>query len=231
MDVAVTGGAEAVTSKFTMAGFHSMKALSTREVPPEQASCPFSADRDGFVMGEGAGILILEEYEHAKSRGAKILAEIVGMASSSDAFHITAPHAEGVGAISCMQAALASANLDSKQIDYINAHGTSTPLGDKAETLAIKSALGAEASKSVSISSTKSMTGHLLGAAAGIESIFCVLALQNQIVPPTINLQQADPDCDLDYTPNLARARVINYALNNSFGFGGTNSTLIFKHI
>ncbi|MDH4467623.1 MAG: beta-ketoacyl-ACP synthase II [Bacteriovoracaceae bacterium] len=230
MDVAITGGAEAVTSKFTLAGFHSMKALSTRDVPAYKASCPFSKDRDGFVMGEGAGILILENYEHAKARGANILAELVATGSSSDAHHITAPHPEGLGAIQCMQSVLECAQIRPEEIDYINAHGTSTQLGDKAETLAIKEVFGKHA-YDININSTKSMTGHLLGAAAGIESVLCVKSLLHDTIVPTINLDQADPDCDLNYTPNKSVKRKIKYALNNSFGFGGTNSSLIFKKI
>jgi 3-oxoacyl-[acyl-carrier-protein] synthase II len=228
MDVAITGGAEAVTSKFTMAGFHSMKALSTRPVEPQRASCPFSLDRDGFIMGEGAGILVLESYEHAVKRGATILAELVATGASSDAYHITAPHPEGQGAIQCMREALKAANLRPADIDYINAHGTSTPLGDKAETLAIKEVYGKHAFE-VAINSTKSMTGHLLGAAAGLESVFCVKSLMHGMIPPTINLENPDPECDLNYTANIAVKKNIKYAMNNSFGFGGTNSSLIFK--
>jgi 3-oxoacyl-[acyl-carrier-protein] synthase II len=227
-DAIITGGAESVITELTIAGFNSMRALSKRNSEPELASRPFDKNRDGFVMGEGAGILVLEDYEKAEARGAKILAELVGFGESSDANHITAPHPEGAGAIHCMQQALEMASLKPEQIDYVNAHGTSTPLGDVAETLAIKNVFQASAYQ-LNVSSTKSMTGHLLGAAAGLESVFCVKSLTEQIVPPTINLDQADEQCDLNYTPNQAVQRKINYALNNAFGFGGTNCSLIFK--
>jgi 3-oxoacyl-[acyl-carrier-protein] synthase II len=204
-----------------------MKALS-KNPNPQKASRPFDKNRDGFVMGEGAGILILENLERAKARGAKIYAEIVGMGYSSDAYHITAPHPTGDGASECMNMALENAGIFSEQIGYINAHGTSTPLGDVAETLAIKKTFK-EHSKNLQISSSKSMSGHLLGAAGGFESIVCVMALHESLLPPTINLEESDPECDLDYIPNKARKSPIEYALNNSFGFGGTNSSLIFK--
>lgn len=227
-DVIVSGGAEAVISPLTISAFASMKALSKRNDEPHLASRPFDKDRNGFVMGEGAGIVVLEDYDKAKARGAKILAEVVGFGSSSDANHITAPHPEGLGAITCIKQCLDTAGIKPEDIDYINAHGTSTPLGDVAETKAIKSIFGDHAYK-LNVSSTKSMTGHLLGAAGGLESVFCIKALMEQEVPPTINLDSPDEGCDLNYTANKSQKREINYALNNSFGFGGTNSTLIFK--
>ncbi len=228
LDVAVVGGSEAVITKLTFAGFHSMKALSKREVNPTMASCPFSLERDGFVMGEGAGVFVLENLEKAKNRNARIIAELAGAGASADAHHITAPHPEGIGAIEAMKAALKDANIEASKIDYINAHGTSTPIGDIAETRAIKSVFDQHAYH-LNISSTKSMTGHLLGAASALESIFCIKAIEENIIPPTINLENPDPDCDLNYTPIKAVNKEINFALNNSFGFGGTNSTLIFK--
>jgi 3-oxoacyl-[acyl-carrier-protein] synthase II len=206
-----------------------MKALSKRNEDPTRASRPFDTGRDGFVMGEGSGILILEDLEKARARGATIYAEVVGHGASSDAHHITAPHPEGEGAVQCMQNALESAGIHPHDIGHINAHGTSTPLGDIAETKAIKKAFGAHAGK-IAVSSTKSMTGHLLGAAGGVESIFCAKALHHGMLPPTINLENQDPECDLDYVPNKARKQQVQYALNNSFGFGGTNSCLILKH-
>lgn len=227
-DAVITGGAEAVVSGLTVAGFNAMKALSKRNDEPQLASRPFDKDRNGFVMGEGCGILILENLEKAKARGATILAEIVGCGSTADAYHITAPHPEGEGTIPCMNQAIAQAGITPDQIDYINAHGTSTPAGDIAETNAIKAVFGDHA-YNLNISSTKSMTGHLLGAAGGLESVFCVKAIQDQIVPPTINLDNPDESCDLNYTANRAQKRKIDYVLNNSFGFGGTNSTTIFK--
>ncbi|MBF0359549.1 MAG: beta-ketoacyl-ACP synthase II [Oligoflexia bacterium] len=227
-DVVITGGAEAVLSYLPISGFANMKAISKRNDEPEKASRPFDKDRDGFVIGEGAGVLVLEDMERAILRGARIYAELVGMAATSDAHHTTAPHPEGEGAISCMSKALYSADLAAKRIDYINAHGTATPLGDVAETNAIKNVFKEHAYK-VSISATKSMIGHLLGAAGAIESIFCILAMKDGIIPPTINLDTADPQCDLNYVPNKAERKVVNYSLNNSFGFGGTNSCLIFK--
>ncbi len=227
-DLMLTGGAEMVTSPLTIAGFHSMKALSKKIDTPKQASRPFDKDRDGFVIGEGAGILILENLELAKKRGAPILAEIVGHGATSDAYHITAPHPDGEGTIPCMQQALAMAGISPEKIDYINAHGTSTPMGDIAETRAIKQVFGEHAYK-LNISSTKSMTGHLLGAAGGLESVFCVKTLHTGDIPPTINLENPDEQCDLNYTPLKSVNKQMDYALNNSFGFGGTNSTLIFK--
>lgn len=227
-DAIITGGSEAVVSPLTMAGFSSMKALSKNNDEPTKASRPFDKDRDGFVMGEGAGILILEDLEKAKARGATILAEVVGIGATADAYHITSPHPEGAGTIPCMEQAIKSAGITYKDIDYINAHGTSTPVGDVAETVAIKSVFKDHA-KVLNVSSTKSMTGHLLGAAAGIESVFCIKAIEEGIVPPTINLDNQDEACDLNYTANKPQKREIKYVLNNSFGFGGTNSTTIFK--
>jgi 3-oxoacyl-[acyl-carrier-protein] synthase II len=229
-DMVVTGGAESVITNLTINGFNNMKALSKRNDEPQRASRPFDTARDGFVMGEGAGVLVLEDYEKAVARGAKILAEVVGHGATSDANHITAPHPEGDGAYACMTQALDFAGIKKEQVGYVNAHGTSTPLGDIAETKAIKRTFG-DHSKNLIVSSTKSMTGHLLGAAGGVESIFCVLALKNQIVPPTINLENQDPECDLNYAPNKPVKAKIEYALNNSFGFGGTNSSVILKHV
>ncbi len=227
-DVMVTGGTESVISDLTITGFANMKALSKRNDDPAGASRPFDTGRDGFIMGEGAGVLILEDYDKAVARGATIYAEVVGHGSSSDAYHITAPHPEGLGASRCMQASLAMAGISPEQIGYINAHGTSTPLGDIGETGAIKKTFGAHA-YDLHVSSTKSMTGHLLGAAGGIESIFCAMALHTGDLPPTINLQDQDPACDLNYVPNKSIAKKVDYALNNSFGFGGTNCSLILK--
>lgn len=230
-DVIVTGGAESVLSNLTFSGFANMKAMTKSfNENPTAASRPYDTARDGFVIGEGSGILILENYDKAVARGAKIYAELVGYGSSSDAHHITAPHPEGEGAIQCMRQALNIAGLKGDEIDYVNAHGTSTPLGDIAETKAIKGLFGKHAYDLV-VSSTKSMTGHLLGAAGGIETIFCALAVKNDIIPPTINLENQDPDCDLNYAPNQAVKRQVNYALNNSFGFGGTNSSTILKKV
>jgi 3-oxoacyl-[acyl-carrier-protein] synthase II len=227
-DAMITGGTEAVITGFTIAGFASMKALSKRNEEPHRASRPYDVDRDGFVMGEGAGIIILENYEKAKARGARIIAEVVGFGASSDANHFTAPHPEGLGAMICMQQTLDMAGIKKEEVGYINAHGTSTPLGDVAETGAIKKVFGDHAYK-LAVSSTKSMTGHLLGAAGGLESIFCIKALESGILPPTINLEKQDPECDLYYVPNQSEKREIKYALNNSFGFGGTNSSTLFK--
>jgi 3-oxoacyl-[acyl-carrier-protein] synthase II len=227
-DAIVTGGSECVISGLTIAGFNAMKALSKRNDEPTVASRPFDRDRDGFVMGDGAGILILENLEKAKARGATILAEVVGFGSTADAFHITSPHPQGEGTIPCMQQAIRQAGIEPKDIDYINAHGTSTPTGDIAETNAIKAVFGQHA-KNLNISSTKSMTGHLLGAAGGLESVFCVKAILEGEIPPTINLDNPGEGCDLNYTPNKSVKRELNYVLNNSFGFGGTNSTTIFK--
>ena len=227
-DVMVTGGAESVICDLPIAGFASMKALSRRNDNPTHASRPFDLNRDGFVMGEGAGLLILENLDKAKARGAKIYAEIVGCGSSSDAYHITAPHPEGIGASQCMLDSIKSAQINPEEIGYVNAHGTSTPLGDIGETKALKATFGSHAKK-IQISSTKSMTGHLLGAAGGLETIVCAMALYQGALPPTINLETPDPECDLDYIPNAARKVQVEYALNNSFGFGGTNSSLILK--
>lgn len=227
-DAMLTGGTEGVITGYTIAGFSSMKALSKRNSEPHRASRPYDTDRDGFVMGEGAGILVLENYEKAKARGARIIAEIVGFGASSDAYHITAPHPEGLGALICMNQTIDSSGVAKEEIGYINAHGTSTPLGDIAETGAIKKVFGDHA-YNLAVSSTKSMTGHLLGAAGGLESIFCIKALETGILPPTINLDNQDPACDLYYVPNKSEKRDLQYALNNSFGFGGTNSSTLFK--
>ena len=229
-DVMIAGGAEATITPLGVASFASMRALSTRNDNPAAASRPFDKDRDGFVMGEGAGILVIEEYEHAVRRGARIYAELAGFGMTCDAFHMTAPCDDGDGARRAMLRAMESAKLNPSDVDYINAHGTSTPLGDKGETLAIKRALG-EAAKKAMVSSTKSMTGHLLGGAGGIESVACVLALHHGIVPPTINYTTPDPDCDLDYVPNTARQSPIRACLNNSFGFGGHNACLAFRKV
>ena len=228
VDAVITGGSEAVVSPLTMAGFNSMKALSKNNDEPTKASRPFDKDRNGFVMGEGAGVLILEDLEKAKARGATILAEVVGIGATADAYHITAPHPEGGGTIPCMEQAIESAGIKYTDIDYINAHGTSTPVGDISETKAIKSVFK-EHAKDLNVSSTKSMTGHLLGAAAGIESVFCIKAITEGMIPPTINLDNQDDECDLNYTANKPVKKDIKYVLNNSFGFGGTNSTTIFK--
>lgn len=227
-DVMISGGCEASITPMCVGGFASMRALSTRNHEPERASRPFDRDRDGFVVGEGAGVLILEELGFALRRGAPILAEIVGYGMSGDAYHITAPSEDGDGACRVMKIALADAGIQPSEIGYINAHGTSTPFGDKAETVAVKRAFGECAGK-VPVSSTKSMTGHLLGGAGGLEAGFSVLALRDQILPPTVNYENPDPDCDLDYVPNHARPAEIEYALSNSFGFGGTNAALVFK--
>lgn len=229
-DAVITGGSEAVITGLTMAGFASMKALSKWNDRPTQASRPFDKDRNGFVMGEGAGIMVLENYDKAKARGAKIIAEIVGFGATADAYHITSPHPEGEGTIPCMNQAIKFAGINKEDIDYINAHGTSTQLGDLAETNAIKNVFGDHAYK-LNVSSTKSMHGHLLGAAGGLESVICVKALSEGIIPPTINLDNQDVNCDLNYTANKAIKKEIQYALNNSFGFGGTNSTTIFKKV
>lgn len=227
-DVMVTGGTEATISPAALAGFCSMKALSSRNDAPEKASRPFEKDREGFVMGEGSGVVVIESLEHALARGAHIYAELVGYGSNADAFHITAPAPEGAQAAKCMALAIKDAGVSPSVVDYINAHGTSTPLNDKNETLAIKSLFGEHAYK-LAISSTKSMTGHLLGAAGGIEFIAASLTVQNDIIHPTINYETPDPDLDLDYVPNQARKKVVNYALSNSFGFGGHNATLLVK--
>lgn len=227
-DVMICGGAESAITPMSVAGFDSMRALSRRNDEPQRASRPFDKERDGFIIGEGAGILILEEFEHAKARGAKIYAEIVGYGMSGDAFHVTAPDETGSGPRRVMTMAIKDAGIAPEQIGYINAHGTSTPYNDKFETLAIKKTFGEHAEK-LAISSTKSMTGHALGAAGGIEAVISTLALKNEILPPTINYEFPDPECDLDYVPNEARKSVVEYALSNSFGFGGTNACLIFK--
>ncbi len=227
-DIAIVGGTEAVICPLGIGGFSVMKALSKRNDAPSSASRPFDKDRDGFVMSEGAGMLVLEEYEHAKKRGAQIIAEIVGYGLSSDAHHIAAPPETGEGAVRAMNAALKDAKLAPADIDYINAHGTSTPLNDRCETLAIKTVFNSEANR-LAISSTKSMTGHMLGAAGGIEAVFTALSVRDQIAPPTINLDEASPECDLDYVPNTAREISIGAALSNSFGFGGTNAVIVMK--
>ena len=229
-DAMLAGGAEMATTPLGIGGFAAARALSTRNDDPEAASRPWDADRDGFVLGDGAGILVLEEYETAKARGAEIYCELVGFGMSSDAFHMTSPSKDGEGAARCMTNALRDAGLNPEDVDYINAHGTSTPAGDVAETMALKRAMG-DYAKKVAISSTKSMTGHLLGAAGGIEAVFSVLAIRDQILPPTINIDNPDPACDLDYVANTARQAEVNVAMSNSFGFGGTNGTLIFKKI
>lgn len=228
-DVMLAGGAErCTTSPTAMGGFAAAKALSRRNDDPQRASRPWDRDRDGFVLSDGAGVIVLEELEHAKARGAKIYAELVGYGMSGDAYHITSPSMGGEGAARCMRNALRDAGLNPADVDYINAHGTSTPAGDLGETHAMKTALGDHAYK-VAISSTKSMIGHLLGAAGGIEAVLSALAIQNQIAPPTINLENPDPECDLDYVPNIARNMKIDVAVSNSFGFGGTNGSLVFK--
>jgi 3-oxoacyl-[acyl-carrier-protein] synthase II len=229
-DVMIAGGAEATVTELAMGGFASARALSTRNDDPAGASRPWDKDRDGFVLGEGAGAVVLEEYELAKKRGARIYCELAGYGVSSDAYHMTAPAEDGEGAFRCMNNALRDAGMNVEGIDYVNAHGTSTPLGDIAETVAVKRAFGDRAKK-VAVNSTKSMTGHLLGAAGGIEAVFSILALINQVSPPTINLQTPDPQCDLDYVPNTARRMQIRAALSNSFGFGGTNGSLVFSRL
>ena len=228
LDAAITGGAEAALTSLGIGGFIAMRALSTRNDAPEAASRPFDAERDGFVMSEGAASLILEEREAAQARGANVLAEIAGYAANGDAYHMTSPSPEGEGAGRCMTLCLEDGDLDPNEVDYINAHGTSTPQGDVAETQAIKHVFGERAAK-IAVSSTKSMTGHTLGAAGAIESVYTVLAIERAMVPPTINYEHPDPECDLDYVPNRPRPAKIRIALNNSFGFGGTNTTLAFK--
>ena len=232
VDCMIAGGAEMATCPLGIGGFASAKALcSSNNDDPETASKPWDIDRNGFVLGDGAGILVLEDYEHAKKRGAKIYCEIVGFGINSDAHHMTQPAAGGAGAAKCMKLALNEASLNEDEVDYINAHGTSTPAGDKAETDAIKTALGTENAKNTPISSTKSMIGHLLGAAGGVEAVFSVLAIKDNVIPPTINLNNQDPQCDLDYVPKIARETDVKVAISNSFGFGGTNGTLIFKRM
>jgi 3-oxoacyl-[acyl-carrier-protein] synthase II len=227
-DIMIAGGTESVITPLGVGGFAVMKALSTRNDDPEKASRPFDAERDGFVMGEGSGVIILESLESALNRGAKIYAEIIGYGMSSDAYHITTPAPEGEGAARCMKAALKDAGIEPERVNYINAHGTSTKYGDELETAAIKTVFGEHAYK-LCVSSTKSMTGHLLGAAGGVEAIFSILSIYNNIVPPTINLENPDPECDLDYAPNKAKQMNIECAMSNSFGFGGTNACLLFK--
>ncbi len=227
-DVMFAGGTEAVISPLTIGGFGAMRALSTRNDAPQRASRPFDKGRDGFVMGEGAGVLILEELDHALQRGTKIYAELKGYGMSADAYHITAPEPEGAGAIASMILALEAAGLQPEEVDYINAHGTSTQAGDASETKAIKKVFGDHAYR-LAVSSIKSMTGHLLGAAGGVESVATVLTLHHGVIPPTINYDEPDPECDLDYVPNRARRTKVRVAFNNSFGFGGTNATLVFK--
>tara|TARA_R110002050_G_scaffold1244_4_gene8623 strand:+ start:57308 stop:58549 length:1242 start_codon:yes stop_codon:yes gene_type:complete len=229
-DVMIAGGAEMSTCYTGLGGFAAARALSTRNDDPQAASRPWDKDRDGFVLGDGAGIIVLEEYEHAVKRGAKIYAELVGSGMSSDAYHMTSPSVGGEGAARCMKNAMADAGLSADQIDYVNAHGTSTPAGDAGETQAIKAAFGSVA-QNVAVSSTKSMIGHLLGAAGGVEAIFSILSIRDQVAPPTINLDNPDPECDLDYVPHTARQMPIEVAMSNSFGFGGTNGTVIFKKL
>ena len=232
VDCMIAGGAEMATCPLGIGGFASAKALcSTNNDDPETASKPWDVNRNGFVLGDGAGIVVLEDYEHAKARNAKIYCELVGFGMNSDAHHMTQPAAGGAGASKCMQQALTEASLNNTDIDYINAHGTSTPAGDKAETDAIKSALGVDNAKNTPISSTKSMIGHLLGAAGGVEAVFSILSIRDNVIPPTINLNEQDPECDLDYVPNNARDTEVKVAMSNSFGFGGTNGTLIFKRM
>ncbi|MHB9101354.1 MAG: beta-ketoacyl-ACP synthase II [Sulfuricella sp.] len=229
-DIMIAGGAESTVTPLAVGGFASARALSTRNDDPEKASRPWDTGRDGFVLGEGAGVLVLEEYEHAKARGAKIYAEVPGFGMSADANHMTAPCEDGSGAARCMTNALRNAGIPHNQVDFINAHGTSTPLGDLAETKAVKLCFG-EHAKNIAVNSTKSMTGHLLGAAGGVEAVFSALSVYHQISPPTINMVEQDPECDLDYVPNVARKMKIDVALSNSFGFGGTNGTLVFRKI
>lgn len=227
-DVMICGGTEAPITPMAMAGFCSMKAMSTRNEDPQKASRPFDTGRDGFVIGEGAGLLVLETLDHARSRGARIYGEVVGYGNSCDAYHITAPHPEGRGGAQSMQLALLDAGIKPEEVDYINAHGTSTPLGDKLETMAIKQVFGEHAYK-IAVGSTKSMTGHLLGAAGGLEAVVCLMTMLKGVIPPTVNLENPDPECDLDYVPNQARESRVDVAMSNSFGFGGHNVTLIFK--
>jgi len=229
-DIMIAGGAESTVTPLAIGGFASARALSTRNDDPEKASRPWDTGRDGFVLGEGAGVLVLEEYEHAKARGAKIYAEVPGFGMSADAHHMTSPCEDGSGDARCMTNALRNAGISHDQVDFINAHGTSTPMGDLAETKAVKLCFG-EYAKKIAVNSTKSMTGHLLGAAGGVEAVFSALGVHHQISPPTINLVEQDPECDLDYVPNVARKMKIDVALSNSFGFGGTNGTLVFRKV
>ncbi|MCB1852255.1 MAG: beta-ketoacyl-ACP synthase II [Gammaproteobacteria bacterium] len=230
IDIMIAGGAEMATSPVGLGGFAAARALSTRNEDPEGASRPWDRDRDGFVLSDGAGVMVLEEYEHARARGAKIYAEIIGIGMNSDAYHMTAPSPKGIGACECMRIALEDAKVNIDQVNYINAHGTSTPAGDIAETQGVKQAFGDHAYK-LAMSSTKSMTGHMLGAAGGAEAVFTALAIYHQVAPPTINLENPDPECDLDYVPNTARGMKIDIAISNSFGFGGTNGTLVFRRM
>jgi len=226
--IAITGGSEAIINPIGIAAFNALKAISTRNDEPQQASRPFDAERDGFVISEGAGILVLEDLVYAQKRGANIMAEIIAYGSSADAFHVTQPSEDGEGAARAIQVALDKAGLDTAEIDYINAHGTSTPLNDKVETKAIKTVFGSSAYR-IPISSTKSMLGHLIGAAGAVEAAICTMVIRNGVIPPTINLTHPDPDCDLDYVPNIARRAKVTTALSNSFGFGGHNSVLVFR--
>ncbi len=227
-DVMLAGGSEYATTPLAVGGFCSARAMSTRNDEPQAASRPFDKDRDGFVLSNWAGCVVLEELEHARARGARIVAEMIGFGMSGDAYHITSPPADGEGARKCMAAAMNDAKLNPADIDYLNAHGTSTPVGDKGETIAIKRAFG-DAANNLPVSSTKSCTGHLLGAAGAVEAIFSILAIRDQVLPPTINLDNPDPDCDLDYVPHTAREAKVKTAISNSFGFGGTNGSLIFR--
>jgi 3-oxoacyl-[acyl-carrier-protein] synthase II len=227
-DAMIAGGTESVITSLGIGGFNAMKALSTRNDEPERASRPFDVDRDGFVMGEGSGVIVLEALESAEKRGARIYAEVVGYGMTGDAYHITAPAPEGEGAARCMKLTLEDAGVPPEAVDYINAHGTSTRYGDELETMAIKSVFGDHAYR-LTVSSTKSMTGHLLGASGGVEGIACILAIRDNVIPPTINLENPDPECDLDYAPNRLMEKEINYAMSNSFGFGGTNACLLFQ--
>ena len=230
VDVMVAGGSEMATSPVGLGGFAAARALSTRNDDPQGASRPWDRDRDGFVLSDGAGVVLLEDYEHAKARGATIYCEVAGVGMNSDAYHMTSPSKNGEGAAECMRQSLEDGGINLDEVDYINAHGTSTPAGDLAETQGIKAAFGDHAYK-LAVSSTKSMTGHMLGAAGGAEAIFTILALRDQVAPPTINLENQDPECDLDFVPNTARDMKIEVALSNSFGFGGTNGTLVFRNI
>jgi 3-oxoacyl-[acyl-carrier-protein] synthase II len=227
-DAMVAGGSESAITPLCIAGFNAMHALSRRNDSPDKASRPFDLERDGFIVGEGSGVMVLEELDFARKRGAKIYAEVTGYGMTGDAYHMTAPLAEGEGAVRCMQIAIKDSKTDYQEIDYVNAHGTSTPAGDVSETIALKTVFKAYA-KDVAVSSTKSMTGHLLGGAGGIESVFTVLSIEKGIIPPTVNYDNPDPQCDLDYTPNSAREKNVSVAMSNSFGFGGTNATLIFR--
>ena len=229
-DAMVAGAAEAAVTPTSLAGFGNAKALSTRNDDPQRASRPWDRERDGFVLSEGAGVVMLEELEHARQRGARIYAELAGFGLSGDAYHMTSPPEGGEGASRCMQNALRNAAINAEQVDYVNAHGTSTPLGDLAETIALKSTFGEHAYK-LAVSSTKSMTGHLLGAAGGVEAVYTILTIHHQLVPPTINLENPDPQCDLDYVPGSAREMPVQVALSNSFGFGGTNGTLVLRKL